>query len=614
MYLEQNAWRVIAVAAWMITWWISEAVPIPITALLPIVLATGAANLAAASPQRPTAAPKFGRGSPLTTARLGQSGVSSHSVSINTPGALGGSGRQEYQLRNTRVPRDAQGKVLLSSKNMPRVSLLVPDDEETKKALRKQAMAADAEYRRSIVRYKQCRSTVFMPSGFIPSTEPGHEHLPSTHLDLEFVHGYSGKLPYRTTSCTNIFPLASGELVYPVSAAVVIYDKVMHRQRYFFGHDDDVMCLAVHPSGTVVASGQVGRKPPICLWDVQKIPMDEGVLPGGGMNAGVTHLGNLLFHSKGIACLDFSSDGSLLVSVGNDDAHHICVWDWQNGVLLAQARGYNTDVFQVAFSPVNYQGIGQVDNLDDCTYTLITAGRRHIKFWSLHRDSPDARTKKSLEKDSRDMASVDKRSMLRKKGALMGNDNKEWRLEGNTGGFGKAGKLQDIRCFCFMPGGQIVSGTQSGELFVVVVVSLLFFFFLEFSSSLIFSSSFFHVLFSLLFAGHLYVWEQPRDMALEVVYTDDGREIMPVRWQAQGSMVGIIPNAHDSTVTCIAHDPTQPTTFMSAGEFLFLFSLLSSPLPSSSTHTHLTHILSTFLFSLLVSRHGRCSRRLEHWF
>ena len=451
-----------------------------------------AAHQAAASPQRPTAAPKFARGSPLTTQRLLQPGVtsSSHVVSINASGALGGSGRHEYQLKGNHVPRDAHGKVLLSAKNMPRVSLLVPDDEETRKALRKQAMAADAEYRRSIVRYKQCRSTVFMPTGFIPPTEPGHEHLPSTHLDLEFVHGYSGKLPYRTTTCTNIFPLATGELVYPVSAAVVIYDKVMHRQRYFFGHDDDIMCLAVHPSGSVVASGQVGRRPPICLWDVQKIPTD-GVAPGGGMNAGVTHLGNLLFHSKGIACMDFSSDGSLLVSVGNDEAHHMCVWDWQNGVLLAQARGYNTDVFQVAFSPVNYQGIGQVDHLDDCTYTLVTAGRRHIKFWSLYRGTPDARTKTNREKDTRDMAAVDKRFMLRKKGALMGgNDTKEWRLEGATGGFGKAGKLQDIRCFCFMPGGQIVSGTQSGTL--VDFFSLFFFVFLCFSLfflNVLFSSS-----------------------------------------------------------------------------------------------------------------------------
>ena len=78
-----------------------------------------------------------------------------------------------------------------------------------------------------------------------------------------------------------------------------------------------------------------------------------------------------------------------------------------------------------------------------------------------------------------------------------------------------------------MPGGQVVSGTQS---------------------------------------GHLYVWEQPRDMALEVRYTDDGREELPVRWCSKGSLVGIIPNAHDSAVLCISHDPTQPTTYMTAGK------------------------------------------------
>lgn len=38
LYLEENAWSVLAVASWMITWWVTEAVPIPITALLPMVL------------------------------------------------------------------------------------------------------------------------------------------------------------------------------------------------------------------------------------------------------------------------------------------------------------------------------------------------------------------------------------------------------------------------------------------------------------------------------------------------------------------------------------------------------------------------------------------------
>jgi sodium-dependent dicarboxylate transporter 2/3/5 len=37
-YLNPEAWQVIGVALWMIAWWITEAAPIPVTALLPIVL------------------------------------------------------------------------------------------------------------------------------------------------------------------------------------------------------------------------------------------------------------------------------------------------------------------------------------------------------------------------------------------------------------------------------------------------------------------------------------------------------------------------------------------------------------------------------------------------
>ncbi|MDP1672128.1 MAG: anion permease, partial [Burkholderiales bacterium] len=34
--MTPEAWRLVALASWMIIWWIGEAVPIPVTALLPI--------------------------------------------------------------------------------------------------------------------------------------------------------------------------------------------------------------------------------------------------------------------------------------------------------------------------------------------------------------------------------------------------------------------------------------------------------------------------------------------------------------------------------------------------------------------------------------------------
>lgn len=36
--LNENAWKVIGAALWMVVWWITEAAPIPVTALLPIIL------------------------------------------------------------------------------------------------------------------------------------------------------------------------------------------------------------------------------------------------------------------------------------------------------------------------------------------------------------------------------------------------------------------------------------------------------------------------------------------------------------------------------------------------------------------------------------------------
>eukprot|EP00505_MAST-04D_sp_SCG-Rhode-Island_P002813 Stramenopile-MAST_4_protein_2813 len=402
------------------------------------------------------------------------------------------------------IDRDENGRLQTSLKNMPRVARIVPDDPETKALLRAQAKKAEKLYSRAVVKYPECRSTVFMPSTFTQPLADEENYPPATSLDLEFVHGYSGKTPFQECKADNIFMLTSGEIVYPASATVVMYHKGLHQQRFFHGHDDDVTSLAVHPDGSMCASGQVGRKPPICVWDSGA----SGGQNGGGDN-GIYHMGNLMLHERRVCALDFSGDGQLLASVGGDDYHTVALWDWQNGVLLAQARGHNANIYKIGFNPYHMCGVQDVEDIDDITYTLVTCGDRHIKFWSLKRvDVSDSGG------DNKDMATKDSRK--KKQGQLQGTSNKIWRLDGNAGTFGRKGKVQHINCFVFMTSGRVIAGTENGD---------------------------------------MYLFEQPLDDKVDARYSKTGEEFIPKRWAPLGALIGIIPRAHDGALTTISLDP-----------------------------------------------------------
>ncbi|MGH0132992.1 UNVERIFIED_CONTAM: hypothetical protein FKN15_059554 [Acipenser sinensis] len=48
----------------------------------------------------------------------------------------------------------------------------------------------------------------------------------------------------------------AGEVVYHIAAVAVIYNRQQHTQRFYVGHDDDILSLAIHPVKDYVATGQ----------------------------------------------------------------------------------------------------------------------------------------------------------------------------------------------------------------------------------------------------------------------------------------------------------------------------------------------------------------------
>jgi microtubule-associated protein-like 5 len=65
---------------------------------------------------------------------------------------------------------------------------------------------------------------------------------------------------YRGYDCrNNLFYTQTGEMVYHVAAVGVVYNRQQNTQRFYMGHDDDILCLAIHPLKDYVATGQVSR-------------------------------------------------------------------------------------------------------------------------------------------------------------------------------------------------------------------------------------------------------------------------------------------------------------------------------------------------------------------
>ena len=67
--------------------------------------------------------------------------------------------------------------------------------------------------------------------------------------------------------------------------------------------------------------------------------------------------------------MDFSSDGSMLASIGLDDNHTITIHNWKTGCLIASVGGHKDRIFMIRWNPFNQ---GQ----------LVTVGVKHIKFWT----------------------------------------------------------------------------------------------------------------------------------------------------------------------------------------------------------------------------------------
>ena len=143
-------------------------------------------------------------------------------------------------------------------------------------------------------------------------------------------------------------------LTYPLLTAHITYS---HIQAYNISHTDDVVSLTVDPSGTLVASGQLGRQPKIVLWDAKTAKLKMEIKD---------------VHRRAVSLLAFDPTGVYLASVGLDDNHVMAVHNVQNNdaaVLVGKVRTGINRVMGLGFAPVGNK------------FSVVTCGDQSIKFW-----------------------------------------------------------------------------------------------------------------------------------------------------------------------------------------------------------------------------------------
>ncbi|XP_047113095.1 echinoderm microtubule-associated protein-like CG42247 [Schistocerca piceifrons] len=207
------------------------------------------------------------------------------------------------------------------------------------------------------------RRTFYPPLHHPPSdTAP-----PEKRLQLAWVYGYRG-----TDSHRNLWVLPTGEMLYYVAAVAVLYDRDEDCQRHYTGHTEDILCMDLHPSREMVASGQrAGRsrktQAHIRIWSTETL-----------LTLYVFGMGELEVAASAVAFSQLNG-GSYVLAVDGGRERILSVWQWQWGHLLGKVATLQDDLTGAVFHPLD-------DNL------LITHGKGHLTFWTRRKDGFFERT------------------------------------------------------------------------------------------------------------------------------------------------------------------------------------------------------------------------------
>lgn len=164
--------------------------------------------------------------------------------------------------------------------------------------------------------YQRAKKGVFPPQDFDPIMVKRSNKPPSAHMKLEYAYGYDGV--YNLNN--NLFYTSNPEeIVYYTAALGIVLNTVTNTQKHFFGHNNNIRCMAIHPWKWIVATGQAKQTGPtevpyVCIWETRECKQLQRL--------------DHPFDKRAIIASAFSPSGKDLITVGSDNPHSLFVWKW----------------------------------------------------------------------------------------------------------------------------------------------------------------------------------------------------------------------------------------------------------------------------------------------
>jgi len=169
-------------------------------------------------------------------------------------------------------------------------------------------------------------------------------------LELSAVIGFKGTVPSGL-----ILHPDNEHLIFPLGCTVVVRNLMQKTQSFLQGHDNQVNCITVSPSGRYLASGQktfMGFPADVIVWDFN----------------GRCEIHRLSLHKVAVTSLSFSFDELYLATLGGQDDNSLVIWDLSNGTAICGTPAATDTAHCVSW-------------FRSSNAMLVTGGNYHIRVW-----------------------------------------------------------------------------------------------------------------------------------------------------------------------------------------------------------------------------------------